>query len=106
MNRRFYQRVDAHPHFITLCLAALAAIGLFAPVTARAQVSVLPGWDLLQTVQPTNFLGVPFDGVPLGSFNFPGVGVRSTGTADTIVQRLQTASVATTPATAPPINAE
>ena len=76
--------------------AALAAlVGLvaaLAPPRATADV-VLPGYDLFQTVQPTNFNGVAFQGVPLGLFNFGGaIGVQNTMNTDTIVQRLATAT--------------
>ncbi len=52
--------------------------------------SVLAGYDLFTSVSPgTNFGGVDFQGVPLGSFDFGGaIGVRATGTTDTIVQRV------------------
>lgn len=76
----------------TLVAAALLSGVSMTPVAAAAAV-VLPGFDLLETQPGTSFMGVPFDGVPLGSFDFGGtVGVAPVGLADTIVQRLDTAN--------------
>jgi hypothetical protein len=74
-------------------MAAFAVMVL--PATeARAQLSVLPGFDLWTTAPGTSFMGVPFTGVPLGTFDFGGaVGIQPTGTTDTIIQRLGTATV-------------
>jgi hypothetical protein len=80
---------------------ALAAVSLQAPA-GHAACGVGKGWDLFTTGSGTYYnpvadvLGgalatpltnVSFRGVPLGSYDFPGVGVRSTGATDTIVQR-------------------
>ena len=77
-------------------LAAL--LGLFAmsgPGLAHASFVVEPGFDLFSTVPVTTFAGAPFEGVPLGSFDFGGsVGVESVGNADTIVERKEPAIVA------------
>lgn len=71
-------------HCWTFTLALLAALP-----TCSLAGPVLPGWDLLATTPGTSFAGVPFEGVPLGSFDFGGtIGTRGTGNADTIVQRL------------------
>jgi PEP-CTERM motif len=68
---------------ITLVVALLT---LATPSVSQA-ILIAPGFDLLETVPPTTFAGVPFVGVPLGSFNFPGIGIRNTGDTDTIIQR-------------------
>lgn len=63
--------------------------------TSRAQTNTVnPGWDLLQTVSGTTFQGVPFFGVPLGSYDFDGtIGVQDVGNTDTIIQRLTAGTV-------------
>jgi hypothetical protein len=71
-------------------------LGLALSSTASAGPLVLPGWDLLETVPGTffnfGFGPIPFNGVPLGSYDFGGaIGVQGTGTADTIVHRFDTA---------------
>lgn len=76
--------------FVLGLLAVLVGFG--SPALAGPTVD--PGWDLFETVPPTFFLGVPFTGVPLGSFDFGApIGVRGTGSTDTIVQRLEQATV-------------
>jgi hypothetical protein len=84
----------------------LAAFGLLALVAgsaapARADFNVAQGWDLFATdAGSTSFPGLGnLMGVPLGTFDFGnefgrGLGVQNTGTADSIVQRLQAAQVA------------
>lgn len=77
--------------FLLLVVASILVLG---PVTAvRASLIVEPGFDLLHTIQPTDFLGVPFEGVGLGTFDF-GSGPVGVGNADTIVKRIDQASVA------------
>jgi len=50
--------------------------------------SVAPGYDLLSTQPGTVFFGTPFDGVPLGTYNFGGsIGVQNVGPVDTIIER-------------------
>ena len=66
-------------------------IALYAPAIGRADFIVAPGWDLYQTTGAT-FGGVTFDGVPIGNFDFQGVGVRNTVNTDTIIRRLDQAS--------------
>jgi hypothetical protein len=67
---------------------------------SQADFIVAPGWDLLDTLPGTNFLGIPFTGVDLGSFNFGGpIGVKGTGNTDTIVQRLAAANTEPGPGT-------
>jgi len=69
---------------------------------ARAQTcsgpDVCAGWDLFATAPGTSFDGIPFMGVPLGTFNFGApFGTKTTGNTDTIVQRLSTVTVSGTP---------
>lgn len=72
-------------------LAAIAALALAG--SSQAGTSVDPGWDLFTTAGGTTFMGVPFIGVPVGSYDFGGViGVQPTGLTDTIVHRLTGAS--------------
>ena len=66
---------------------------LFVAAPAEAAFTVAPGYDLLETAQPTSFMNVPFQGVPLGTFDF-GSGSVGVGSADTIVHRSGTATVA------------
>lgn len=98
------------PSIKRIAAAALAgAIAVLAfPGAVRADFTVLPGWDLLTTEAGTSVGGVPFTGVPLGTFNFGGaIGVQPTGTTDTIVQRLAPAvAPGGVPGTAPAIPIE
>ena len=81
----------------TMILALVgAAVALGSPGVSRASSIVLPGFDLFESLEGTTFQGQPFTGVPLGSFSFPGIGVRGTGNTDTIVQREASASAPTT----------
>lgn len=74
-----------------------AAVLLMSGGTLRAGV-VEPGFDLFATQPGTTFMGAPFQGVPLGTFNFGGtIGVKPVGDTDTIVQRLAPASAPTPP---------
>src|SRR5438132_5857214 len=73
---------------------AIVALGL--PRLSQASLMVAPGFDLFET-DGAQFGGVQFVGVPFGSFNFPGIGVRNTGTTDTIIQRLPPAASVTPP---------
>jgi hypothetical protein len=87
-----------------LALLAAGAVGVYA-LPVLAQSDVLPGYDLFQSTTATTFQGQPFEGVPIGSYNFGGtIGVQNTDNTDTIIQRLSTASVPTTPDTAAPIS--
>lgn len=77
-------------------VAAIAALVVSKPATSCAQFEVAPGFDLW-TTDPAGthffFDQTPFQGVPLGTFDFGGtIGVQDVGTTDTIVQRLQPAS--------------
>ncbi len=80
----------------------LAAMSVAVPGRSSATFIVSEGFDLFNTVtgpDPINggiseILGVPLEGVDLGSFDFGGtVGVQGVGDADTIVLRLQDAVV-------------
>jgi hypothetical protein len=74
-------------HQVALVATAFALSAL--PQESRAAATVLAGWDLFETAGGTTFMGVPFVGVPLGSFDFGGsIGVKPTGTTDTIVERM------------------
>jgi hypothetical protein len=73
---------------------------------SHAAFVVLPGYDLFHTEPGTSFGGVPFTGVPLGTFNF-GSGAVGTANTDTIVQRLgPSAAPGAVPGVAPPIPIE
>jgi hypothetical protein len=86
-------------------ICALFAIAFIA-AQAPGATTVNAGFDLFQTqASGTMFNGVNFMGVPLGTYNFGGsIGTQNTGNTDTIVQRLASSSVSTTPSTASPIN--
>lgn len=103
MDTHCYVRRTGQPRRWLSVMMALFAI-LVVPMTqARAQLSVLPGWDLWTTTAGTTFAGVPFVGVPLVTFDFGGpIGVQNVGATDTIVQRLAPAVV---PGPVPPTQA-
>ena len=78
---------------------SLAALSLTAPPSSAA-CSIGQGWDLFRTGSGTYYnpiadaLGVnlgltnvSFKGVPVGQYDFSGVGIRPTGPVDTIVER-------------------
>ncbi len=65
---------------------AVGAVMLLLAAHAQASFTVHSGWDLLQTLPGTTFGGAPFQGVPLGSYDFGG-GLQSIGLTDTIVRR-------------------
>jgi MYXO-CTERM domain-containing protein len=70
------------------CVFSLCCTAHAAPATG-----VDAGYDLFQTTPGTTFMGAPFVGVPLGTFNFGGsTGVQNVGDADTIIQRMADAS--------------
>jgi hypothetical protein len=78
----------------TMLVALVAALAAIAnPPEAKADFHVAAGWDLFTTDPAgTNFNGVPFGGVPLGTFDFDntfgrGIGVQNVGSTDTIIQR-------------------
>ncbi|MBE0703058.1 MAG: hypothetical protein IH582_07790, partial [Afipia sp.] len=75
-------------------LAAVVVIAAFTMRSPAQAAVVAPGFDLLTTQPGTSFMGAPFMGVPLGSHDF-GVpfGMLPTGDTDTIVRRLDPASV-------------
>ena len=95
------RRIMRLKHLIGLVVGTVA----FYASSAFAQTDVLPGYDLFESLPATEFMGQPFQGVPIGNYNFGGIiGVKNTDLTDTIVQRLSTASVASTPNTAAPIS--
>ena len=72
--------------------AAIAVLAVFAASQASAGL-INPGYDLFQsttgTTVPFPSGTQPFEGVPLGTFNFGGtIGVKNVGLTDTIVQRM------------------
>jgi hypothetical protein len=99
---------------VTVLAAASLLTGFCLPTPSRADSgTVLPGWDLFQTVaNVTTFLGFNFQGDPFGTFNFatnaayygspsPYLGPSgnvNVGNADTIVQRLNTVNTTGTTA--------
>ena len=90
----------------SLLSVALGAVLLVsASAVAQAQIVVADGHDLFETTAGTDFLNFPFEGEPLGTFDF-GFGQVAVDATDTIVERLDPAIVAVTPATAPPIAIE
>jgi len=72
-----------------------AGCWLLAALPAPASFIIQSGWDLLQTnPAQTTFLGFNFQGIPIGAYDFgPGIGIENVALADTIVQRLEDASV-------------
>lgn len=89
-------------------LLAISA-GVFCATAVNAVPTVAPGWDLLHTIPVTTFAGQAFEGVPLGTYTFGGFGTHGVGDADTIVHRLDAATVpgpVPPSATAAPIHLE
>ena len=77
-----------------ILLASLCML-MAASSVSQATIDVNEGWDLFFTDDSTEFMGLNWEGVPLGTFDFGGtIGVQSTGGIDTIVQRIDPASVA------------
>ena len=76
---------------ISFCLLFVAS------TTSHATIDVSEGWDTFMT--STAYLNldgslIPFQGTPLETFDFGGtIGTQNTGDVDTIVQRLDPASV-------------
>jgi hypothetical protein len=64
--------------------------------SAHASFIIDPGSQLLEfEAGSATFLGQPFEGVPLGTFNFGGIiGIQDVGPTDMIIRRLSTATVA------------
>ncbi len=97
--------------FLLQTLAVFAATLTLAEARADS-VSVAAGYDLFETVaNSSNFPGLGgLMGVPLGNYNFGGaIGNQNVGNTDTIIQRLQAATVTAPgaipyPVTAPTIN--
>ncbi len=77
----------------TLLWLAAAGAGI-----SSASTLVDPGFDLFQALTGTTFGGVPFQGVPIGNFNFGGtIGTKNTGNTALIEHRV---GAATAPSTA------
>jgi hypothetical protein len=84
------------PEPITLLASTLLVIVLAQPTPSQASMIVAPGWNLLQTdPASTAFFGEPFQGVPLGTFDFlnPAIGVQDVGATDTLIRRIGAAAV-------------
>jgi hypothetical protein len=86
-------------HFLVIGVVGAALISI-SSTSVRADVVVERGWDLFVTSPGTSFLGVPFTGVPLGTFDFTtgtggdfgrGLGTQIVGSTDTIWKRLDLA---------------
>jgi hypothetical protein len=88
----------------------IVALVSLCPNQLHASLVIPNGYDYFITEIGTTFAGQAFTGVPLHQFDFGGsVGVRDVGNTDTIVRRLQEASVlgpVPPSATAPPIEIE
>lgn len=68
--------------------SCLLGVALAWPSTSRADLTVHSGWDLLATGSGTTVNWVPFQGVPLGTFDFGGsIGLQNVGNTDTIIYR-------------------
>jgi hypothetical protein len=68
--------------------SCLLGAALTWPATSWADPTVHSGWDLLTTGSGTTVNWVPFQGVPLGVFDFGGsIGLQNVGNTDTIIQR-------------------
>jgi hypothetical protein len=90
--------MPATKHWLSMAVVALTILA--APAAGIASGIVNPGFDLLHTEPGTSVGGVPFTGVPLGSFDFGG-GAVPTGNADTIVERLAAATAPGPPPAVP-----
>lgn len=84
-------------HF-TAAISAFAAL-VMAPVGHADTVTLNPGFDLLVTLYGTYVTApngdyIPLQGRPLGTFDFGGsIGLQNVGNTDTIVQRLDGATL-------------
>ena len=75
-----------------LLFLVVVLIAASRPATTQAQ-DIAAGWDLFSTDPGTTFGPIPFEGAPLGSFDFGGtVGVQDVGDTDTIIRRLDDAT--------------
>src|SRR5438045_302806 len=87
-------------------VALVLFVSILVPTSAAlaAPVDVEPGYDLLETFPGTTLSGVPFTGVPIGSYNFGGsIDTKNIGVTDTILLRQAAATPGAVPGTAPPI---
>ena len=93
------ERMYTMKHRFIKSFSIVGVLGLLVtvatPSVSRASSIVAPGFDLFETLPGTSFLGNPFLGVPLGTFNF-GTGPVTVPNTDTIVHRIAPASAPTT----------
>lgn len=85
---RSFATLPASFFFLSLCA--------LAPSASAQDLEAGEGFDLFVTdAGTTDLLGIPFQGVPLSppTYDFPGVGRRAIADTDTIVHRLETATV-------------
>ena len=82
-------------YFRPLIIVGLMNMAAFLelPSVSQAGLTVESGWDLMKTLPGTNFMGVDFTGVPLGTYDFGGsIGVKNVDVTDTIIHRLEQAT--------------
>ena len=86
-----------------LAIVAAAVVCFLGASTAQGSPIIDAGWDLFttysaqldMTTDPDHPNFQPFEGNPLGSFDFGGViGVKDVGATDTIIKRLEVANLA------------
>lgn len=83
-----------------VAIGVLLFVGLFSSVSLAADI--YGGYDLFATATGTQYLGVPFEGVPLGTFDFGGsIGEHPVGSADTIMACITPGVVAGAPGPIP-----
>ncbi|MDB5821361.1 MAG: putative exosortase interaction protein [Herminiimonas sp.] len=71
----------------------IAVFAILSGSVANASTTVNAGYELLTSLPGTVFGGVPYAGVPLGTFDFGGtIGTQSVGNADEVVHRLSDTS--------------
>ncbi|HDZ20421.1 hypothetical protein LCGC14_0161810 [marine sediment metagenome] len=75
-------------------LCVCACVLLVGSGVSLADFDVAPGWDLFVTQPGSTFMGYEWEGVPLGVFDFGGtIGVQPTDDVDTIMERIDPATV-------------
>ena len=77
--------------WIVPVIASILILGTLGSAQSASAQEVDPGFDLFESLSGTEFAGVPFERIPLGTFDF-GFGPVSVGNADTIVERKMTAN--------------
>jgi hypothetical protein len=96
-------------YYKSICAAAIGIAFCCQPREVRSDtVSVAAGYDLFETMGGSSFPGLgDLMGVPLGNFNFGGaIGNQNVGNTDTIIQRLQAATVTAPGAIPYPVTAQ